>query len=62
MAGEIPETNYVFLGGYVNVNEYSVETIILLIALKVRYRDRITLIRGQQETMNLTQIKGFYEQ
>lgn len=33
--GEIPETNYLFLGGYVNRGIHSLETFLLLLALKV---------------------------
>ena len=35
---------------------YSVETFLLLLALKVRYPDRITLIRGNHESRQITQV------
>lgn len=36
---------------------YSVETFLLLLALKVRYPDRITLIRGNHESRQITQVR-----
>lgn len=35
---------------------YSVETVSLLVALKVRYRDRITILRGNHESRQITQV------
>jgi Calcineurin-like phosphoesterase len=43
---DCPKTNYLFLGDFVDRGHYSVETFLLLLALKVRYPERITLIRG----------------
>jgi len=36
VGGDIPETNYLFLGDFVDRGFYSVETFLLLLALKVR--------------------------
>lgn len=35
---------------------YSVETFLLLLAYKVRYPDRMTLIRGNHESRQITQV------
>lgn len=60
IGGTPPTTNYLFLGDYVDRGYYSVETILLLIALKLRYPDRVFLIRGNHELRTITTNYGFY--
>uniref|UniRef100_A0A251SU32 Serine/threonine-protein phosphatase n=1 Tax=Helianthus annuus TaxID=4232 RepID=A0A251SU32_HELAN len=62
VGGDCPKTSYLFLGDFVDRGFYSVETFLLLLALKVRYPDRITLIRGNHESRQITQVYGFYDE
>lgn len=62
VGGECPDTNYIFLGDYVDRGRHSVETFLLLLCIYVKYPLRMTLLRGNHETRLTTQGYGFYDE
>jgi diadenosine tetraphosphatase ApaH/serine/threonine PP2A family protein phosphatase len=65
LAGDIGTSssmNYVFLGDLVDRGYNSVETLTFLLLMKVKYPSKITLIRGNHETRQVTAVYGFYDE
>jgi protein phosphatase len=53
---------YVFLGNYVDKGFNSLETICLLMALKIKFPDHIRLLRGQHEDISINRFCGLGEE
>ena len=49
VGGWPPDTSYIFLGDFVDRGHNSVETLSLLLCLKLKYPAHITLLRGNHE-------------
>lgn len=61
-SGGLEKSRYIFLGDFVDRGFYSLESFLLLLCYKLRYPDRITLIRGNHETRQITKVYGFYDE
>lgn len=58
-AGDIAYIDYLFLGDYVDRGQHSLETITLLLALKVEHPHNVHLIRGNHEAADINALFGF---
>ena len=56
--GDIESVDYLFLGNFTNRGAFSLETICLLLALKIKYNGHFHLLRGNMEDLEVSKLYG----
>jgi hypothetical protein len=58
----LPKSNMLFLGDYVDRGNFSFEVVMFLYALKINFPQEITMLRGNHESVAMTEHFTFREE
>ena len=62
LKGDIECVDYLFLGNFTNRGAFSLETVCLLLALKIKYNGHFHLLRGNQEDLEISKLYGLADE
>ena len=62
VGGGPPDNRFLLVGDYVDRGKQSIETLILLLVFKIKFPNKMFLLRGNHESNPITRMYGFYDE
>ncbi|EAY16362.1 Ser/Thr protein phosphatase, putative [Trichomonas vaginalis G3] len=60
--GYPPEQKYLFLGDYIDRGDYSIEVLLILFCLKIKFPSHVYMLRGNHEIVSMSSYYGFKDE